>query len=467
VLRRLCLLALASFPALLAGVSPAVAQTDEGAWSQFQGDASHAGARTDAPAPPYSPTWSVRPEAASGQRLSAPVTGGGAIVVTSSTAVFAFEASTGAQRWTLERDGAPVSPAVTTIGDTRAVVYTDGRTADTAIVDAVDLEDGTSLWDAPPALEDESRTGVSVDDTQAYVADESGNVYAVGLADGSLEWTAPTAGNLAGPLAVGDGVVVAVTAASDNTRSASVVALDAATGDQRWSVTPNATATFGSLASIADGTVVVAFPDGSVVGLSADDGSEISRERIPALVSPFVSPALTGDSVVVADSNGTVHLVTPGGDPSWVFAFNEPVLRSSPVVAGDVAVVGFEDGSIGAVALDTGHMVFRSAPGPAPVSGMALTSDAVVVTRSGSGRPELVAFGTNPQGSLVDEPSPTVPVAADLAVGFGLAIATAAVIYVPGRLLARRRPVEDPAVADEDADVDDDADPNDGDEDER
>jgi outer membrane protein assembly factor BamB len=453
-------LAVASMCAILGRGAVAVAQTGDGEWSQFEGDPAHLGARADAPAPPYTPAWTIRPDAKPGQRLSSPVVAGGTVVATSPTAVVALGAADGSQRWTVERNGAPISPAVATVGSTDAVIYTDGRTPDTSVVDAVGLKDGAPVWDSPPSLKDESRTGVTVDDTQAYVGDESGNVYAVGLADGALAWSAPTAGNLAGPLAAGDGIVVAVTAASDNSRTGGVVAFDAATGDERWNVTPVATATFGSLASITGGAVVVAFPDGSVVGLSSDDGSELWRQRIPALVSPFVSPAVAGDSIVVADSNGSVHLVTSSGQPSWLFAFNEPVLRASPVVAGNTVVVGFEDGSIGAVAVDTGHMVFRSAAGPAPVGGIALTADAVIVTRSGAGRPEIVAFGTDPGGTLVDEPSATIPVASDLALGFALALVVGALIFVPGRIVSRRSPVEDPsAEAFDDPDRSQDGDP--------
>lgn len=459
MLRRLSTLAVLSVVALLGLAPGATAQTDDAGWVQFQGDAGHLGSRTNAPPPPYRATWTARPQAKTGQRLSSPVVADGAVLVTTSTALTAFHATDGTSLWSVQRDGAPISPAVATVGKAHAVIYTDGRTADTSVVDAVGVADGSSLWSTPPSLKDESRTGVTVDDTQAYVGDESDNVYAIGLSDGAIAWTMPAGGNLAGPVAVGDGVVVAVTASSDSERSASVVAFDAATGKERWRETPDATATFGSLASVTGGAVVVAFPDGSVVGLSTKDGSETWRERIPGLVSPFVGPAVHGDSVVLADSNGTIHLVTPGGDPSWVFAFNEPVLRASPVVAGDSIVLGFEDGSIGALALDTGHMVFRSAAEVGPVDGMALTADAIVATRSGSGRPEVVAFGTDLQGQLVDEQSPTVPVAGDLAIGFALALAVGAIIFVTGRLLARRTQVEDPSFGDADhLETDDDGD---------
>jgi outer membrane protein assembly factor BamB len=391
----------------------------------------------------------VTADAAWGSRLSAPVAAGGEILVAAPNALLAFDASDGSRQWSVKREGTAVSPAVATVGGAPIVVYTDGRGPDDATADAVDLETGEPVWDEPPALDDESRTGVTVDGTRAFVGDESGKVSSIDLTDGTLAWSEP-AGTIAGPVAAGDGIVVAVIAASDTSRSTTVVAFDEETGERRWSVTPDATATFGSLPSIARGVVVVAFPDGSVLGLSTSDGSQVWSERVPALVSPFVAPALADGSVFLADSNGGVHRVTPGGGTSWLFAFNDAVLRASPVIAGAAAITGFEDGSIGAVALDTGHMVFRSDPADVPVAGLALTTDVVVVVRSGSGRPQIVAYGTDPTGVLVDERSPTVPVAADLALGFALALVVGGAILVPGRLLARTHPVRDPSGADAD-----------------
>jgi outer membrane protein assembly factor BamB len=435
---------MACAPGLAAPVEAAAQPPEAGAWNQFQADSAHTGSLADAPAPPYAPTWSVQPDVASGRTLSAPVVAGGAVVVAAPNAVLALDASDGSQRWSVVRDGPAVSPAVAAIGEAPMVVYTDGRGPDDATVEAVDLASGEPVWDAPTALRDESKTGVTVDGSRAFVGDESGNLYALDLSDGRLTWTEP-AGTLAGPVAAGNGIVAAVVAASDTNRSTTVVAFDAETGDRRWSVTPDAAATFGSLPSITDGAVVVAFPDGSVLGLSTGDGSQLWSQRIPALVSPFVAPALADGSVFLADSNGSLHRVMPSGGASWLFAFNEAVLRASPVIAGDSAVVGFEDGSIGAVALDTGHMIFRSGSSDVPVSGIALTTEAVVVVRSGSGRPAIVAFGADPAGALLDVQSPTIPVARDLALGFAFALLVSAAILIPGRSVSRTHPVRDPS----------------------
>jgi outer membrane protein assembly factor BamB len=427
----------------------ASAQPDPaGDWPQFQADAAHGGFLADAAPPPYAPAWTVRPEAAPGQRLSAPVVGGGVVVVVSSDAILAYDASSGSQRWSVPRDGPAVSPGIAHGDAGQIVVYTDGRGPDTATVQAVDLATGAPAWGAPAALEDESKTGVTIEGTHAFVGDESGKLYAVDVADGAIAWT-ETAGVLAGPVAAGGGIVAAVAPASDDAPSTTVVAFDTETGDRRWSVTPDATATFGSLpAIIDDAAVVVAFPDGAVLGLSMSDGSQLWSERIPGLVSPFVAPATADGSVFLADANGGLHRVTPGGGPSWLFEFNEQALRASPVLTGTAALLGFQDGSVGVVALETGHMIFRSDATDVPVIAIALSSDAIVVTAGGSGRSEIEAFGTDPGGSLVDAQSPTIPVAGDLAIGLAVIVAVGAAIFVIGRLVSRRVPIEDPSETD-------------------
>jgi hypothetical protein len=150
--------------------------------------------------------------------------------------------------------------------------------------------------------------------------------------------------------------------------------------------------------------------------------------------------------------------VTPGAGSDWIYEFNEAILRASPVVAGDAVVVGLEDGSVGAVSLGTGRLVFRGAATDAPVGGIALTPDVIVVSRGGAGAPELAALATDPNGTLLDEASPTDPVPTDLALGFVIGLAVAAAIFVPGRAIARRVAIRDPATED-DADVDDGAEP--------
>jgi outer membrane protein assembly factor BamB len=441
----------------------ATVQATTGDWAQFQGDSAHSGARPGGPAPPYRASWSIHADVPGGETLSAPVVAGSSVFVTSPESALAFDASSGAQVWKTDRNAPPVSPAVASVGGHPAVLFTTGRDAGSSRIVAVDAASGRPLWKSPPALKDESRSGVTVDADRAFVGDESGNVYAIDLAHGTVVWTGETPGRVAGPLAAADGVVVAVVPASDANRSTTIVALDEATGKERWNVTPDAAATIASLASIVDGNAVVAFADGSVLGLSLRDGTQAWSARIPALVSPFVAPAVGGGSVYLADSSGGVHRVTPAAGERWLFEFNESILRASPVLIGDAVVVGLEDGSVAAVDSSSGNLVFRTAAASSPVAGIAIAGGTLIVVRSGTGRPTITAYETDPSGRLVDEASPTIPVTGDLAVGFALAIAVGAVVFVPALLLGGRRRLEDPSALD--GDEDDDGDRADDDED--
>jgi outer membrane protein assembly factor BamB len=443
---------------LALGPLTAAAQTAGGGWPQLQGDAAHTGLRPDAPRPPYAVAWTGRPDAPAGQHLSAPVVSSGVVVVTGPSALYAFHADDGTPAWSVPRDSVPSAPAIAAVDGREAVLSTDGRGPNTATFDAVDLRSGRSIWDAPVRLQGESKSGVTVEGSRAFVADEAGRLYAIDLSSGTISWTARTTGTVAGPVAAGEGLVVAVVAASQAARTAGVVAFDEATGEERWNVSPDPTATVGSLPAFVAGVVVVAFPDGEVFGLSPRDGSQAWRQRIPGAVYPLVSPAVLEGSVVLADSSGGVQLVAPGSGRRWLFQFNEPILRASPVVTRETVVVGFEDGSIGSVSLADGHLSFRSPPAASPVGGIALTDDAVVVSRGGSGRPQVVAFRTDPNGSLLDEASPTQPVAGRLALGFILGIVVGAAIYAPARVLVRRTPIRDPSAAsDEQAAEDEDS----------
>jgi outer membrane protein assembly factor BamB len=426
-------------------------------WTQFQGDAAHTGARSDGPGPPYARSWSIRPDAAAGQHLSAPVVAGTSVFVTGPDALYAFDTATGQQLWREARDAPPAAVAVASVGATRAVVYTTGRDADTSKVVAVDATTGKELWSSPATLEDVSRTGVAVDGGRAFVGDESGKVYAIDLADGTVAWTGQTPGKLAGPVVVGDGVVVAIAAATDTNRSTTIVGFDEATGDQSWSVVPDAAASFASLGAILDGDVVVAFPEGTVEGLSLEDGTRSWSARIPALVSPFVAPAVADGAVFLADSNGGAHRLEPGGGDGWLYEFNVAILRASPVVVDGALVIGLEDGSLGAVDVRSGHLIFRTATAGAPVDGLAVTPGEIVVVRSGAGRATITGYANDPTGSLLDERSPTVPVASRLALGFVLAVAVGAAIFVPARLLGAQRRLEDPSASPGDAGPDADA----------
>jgi outer membrane protein assembly factor BamB len=432
-------------------------EAEESAWPQFQGDATHSGRLAGGPEPPYRSAWTYRPDASADQLLTAPVASGTVFVVEGPDGLYAADVRTGQEVWVVERDGPPAVPAIAEVDGTAAVVYTDGRTADDARVLAVALADGEPLWDDPPALEAESRSGVTVEGDQALVADEDGRVYSVALDAGTISWTVKLDEPPSGPAAAAGGAVVVVLGSPGSNAPATVVSLSASTGEVDWSTSPDRAASFGSVASITDGTVVLTLPNGSVYGLSTRDGAQRWSIRFNALVSPFSAPAVDRGSAFLADTTGGLRRVTPDPGVEWLFQFNEGVLRSSPLVVGGSVLLGLGDGSIGAVSAETGHMTWRSGSAGAPVTGLGAAADTVLASRSGNGPPEVVGLVHDPEGSPVDVVSPTVPIPLDIVLAFG-----AAFVVVGGVLLAAFRGVARPRapIRDPSADADGDADPS-------
>ena len=415
-------------------------QTGTTTWPQFQGDAAHTGTLPDGPEPPYRSSWIYRPGASADQLLATPVASGSVFVVEGPDGLYAVDVRTGEELWTVERDGPPAIPAIATVAGTEAVVYTDGRAAEDARVVAVSLADGTPLWDEQPPLEAESRSGVTVHDGRALVADEDGTLYSVDLDAGTVAWKVKLDEAPSGPVAAdGDSVFVVVGSPSSD-GAAEVVSLSATTGEENWSTAPNRAASFGSLASVTDRTIVLALPNGLVYGLSTLDGSQEWSVRFNALVSPFSAPAVDEGSAYLADTTGGLRRVVPGSGVEWLFHFNESVIRSSPLVVGGSVLLGLGDGSIGAVSVETGHMTWRGGSAGAPVTGLGVIGETILVARSGSGTPEVVGLVRDPAGSLVDELSPTTPVPSDIVLWFGGAFAVVGgLLLLAFRGLAPRR----------------------------
>ncbi|MBI3648555.1 MAG: PQQ-like beta-propeller repeat protein [Actinobacteria bacterium] len=466
--RRLWAASLVALLALApAGVSSAKETPAPGPWPQFQGDPGHSGVAPDGPAPPYRQVWKFSFTPKKGEGLSAPVIDGTTVISVGPDAVYGVDLETGTQLWSVPRDGPPAPAAVAEAGGTTLLLFTDGGDAETSKLRAIDLATRKEAWDVP--LDSVSRSGVTVDGDHAFVGDAGGNVSAIDVVAGALDWSVAVGGEAKGPLAAAGGKVFVVPLSHEfkDSVTATVVALDAATGERVWSYAPRPPSSFASLASAADGEVVVASPgsigDSQVRGLSADSGSELWSGRIGSVVFPFVAPAVAGEAVYVADGTGGVHAIDRStGRQAWLFQLNERVVRGSPVVVGDHVLLGLSDGTLAAVDATTGHLVWRSPPAPGLIGPLAVTADTIVALQGG-GKGGLVAFAHDDAGTLVDLESPTVPRYGAIIGRFALAfVAVGAAILVPLTLVARRvGPTdfgepdgddEDDALADDDGD---------------
>ncbi len=292
------------------------------------------------------------------------------------------------------------------------------------------------------ALKAPSRTGVTIDGGRVFVADGDGNVYAADLATGTMLWSYPLPAAPAGPVTVADGKVFAIPygGSSQSRVDAAMIALDEQTGNKIWEKILVPSSSLASLPSSAGGVVVAAYPDGVAYGLSTDNGNVVWSARTTGVVSPFVAPALsTGTALLGEISGGLQQIDTAVPDRRWLFEFNQQVIQSSPVLVGRFGLIGVGDGSVGAVDLTTGHLVWRSSTSSGYIGVISVGKGSLVAVRGGD-QPALLCFRADPAGALIDVPSPTVPRPASILFGFTLALLImSTLILAPFRLLLGRR----------------------------
>jgi outer membrane protein assembly factor BamB len=141
-------------------------------------------------------------------------------------------------------------------------------------------------------------------------------------------------------------------------------AFDLKTGRQLWSHKLKAPLAGGPAAGL--GLVVVGSSKGEVIALSQTDGSPSWRIRINAEV--LSAAAIGGDLVVVRGVDGRMHgLSIRDGSEIWVAEQQVPRLSlrgtSVPVLAGDLAIAGFDNGRVAAVAISNGTTAWDTAVG--------------------------------------------------------------------------------------------------------
>ena len=466
VCAAMAVVALAS-PVLLART--ATAQERPG-WSQFQAGPGHEGVLADGPQPPYRVRWTL--PAPAGDAVSGAVVAGDVAVAVGEEAVYGIDIGSGVVAWQIPRSGGPLSmPAIGASGGGRTLVYLEGPapsdggaspspsagaspsspsasaspgpsavedgTADASTLVALALGDRSELWRTP--LGAISRSGVTIDGATAFVGDQDGTVYAISLDDGTITWSQTVDGRVDTPIAVSQDRVYVV-ARNLDTPQVAIAAFDAATGDRAWpAVDVQASSTAGSSPVAGGGSVYVGSADRRIRALDAADGAERWATLALSVFSPATSLALDGASVYAADIGGGLYrLDATDGQRRWSFHLNDVVFRSSPVVSGSSVLLGMGDGRLVAVDVSSGHLVWESAASPGLIGTIALSPEAVIAVKGG-GDAGLVAFEHDPEGTLLDVPSPTQLDAGTTLSRYALAAAVVFVAaFVPG-LWARRR----------------------------
>jgi outer membrane protein assembly factor BamB len=391
--------------------SPAVQQSDVSSkrWSQFQADATNSGLTetlgpndgtvaweydTAGPGqstgtPPATGTpYEDMPDDPGDNVVSSPAVVDGTVYVGNNDGtLYAIDAVSGEETWSYETDEEVMSsPAV--VDGTVYVGSHDER------LHAVDADSGDREWVfeadgtvfASPTYRDET----------LYFGSQNGSMYAVDTA-GEKRWQRSVGDRVDSTAAVADDTVYVGT--WDDDRTGSVVALDAASGEQ-----VNEYPAGGEVAcspTVVDG--VVYFGDYARVFYAVDTGTaELvwGREFDGAILS---SPVVDDGTVYVAGFDNTLWaLDVENGDIEWSYATEDQIF-SSPAVTPNTVYVGSADDKLHAIDRASGGELFTVETGEAVLSSPAVTADAVFV---GSSDSRVYAVG-DPSGG--DSTSATAP----------------------------------------------------------
>jgi outer membrane protein assembly factor BamB len=161
-----------------------------------------------------------------------------------------------------------------------------------ATLTAIDMPTGAILWQSPQ-LDDPA----AADGTFVGARRTSGppTVAAIDAASGEERWTAPGSASYGDLLAVGDGVI-AVMDAGEN-RGLDLIAYELSSGDERWQVTQTSHI---AQPQMIDGTSLIMLWEGEFSVLSTTDGSTIWGATEPFGSTWMNSVGSNGDTVFVA-----------------------------------------------------------------------------------------------------------------------------------------------------------------------
>jgi outer membrane protein assembly factor BamB len=322
--------------------------------------------------------------------------------------MYALDATRGDELWHFDGDS-PVASTAAVAGD--LVFYGDRA----GVLRALDRADGTLRWDLPTGADiplpwgnegwDYYTSSPAVLGGSVLFGSRDGHLYAVEAETGSVLWRYPTEGQIWSSPAVADSTVFVGSA------DGSLHAVDLASGEPRWRYDTegrsHVSAEFGfdrrtiqSSPAVADGRVFFGSRDGFVYAVEAETGSlawRFDQEVSWCITSPgvdsgvvyagssdglfaqalhadsgeelwrtstefrvFASPALSGETVLVADHAGVLFaLDRRTGAERWRFRAGQAI-QSSPVVANGVVYVGSDDGVVYAIDGTDGPSLHRA-----------------------------------------------------------------------------------------------------------
>lgn len=294
----------------------------------------------------------------------APVVANGTLFVGADDGtVRAFDAATGAPRWSFTRTVGVSSQLgldgyVAVSGDTVFV------TSDSGAVYALDATTGKQRWlYTLPTPQTNIYTTPKLAFGLVYFGSGglSGAVYALDMTTGAVRWSATQQGGFDGQI-----VVVGDTLYAGANDADTVHAYDAKTGASRWSY--NTGPQVHAPPAVGADTVYVGAQDLAVYAIRTADQSlawkfQTGGDAPTALIGTGAAPTLDGQTLYVGSQGGVVYaLDTATGKPRWQVTLNSPI-DAPPTLRDDTLFVTTEAGAVVALRPSDGATVWRTMAG--------------------------------------------------------------------------------------------------------
>lgn len=318
---------------------PTVASPATRDWYAFKGDPGRTGANgAKAPLMPER-RWDAAGTVGVGI-FAPPVVGHGLVVFAGlDRKVHAVDGASGFKQW--EQPLPAMVYASPTIAEDKVLVQAVNGT-----LLAFDLRNGTERWRAE--LGEKTSASPLVVNGVAYTVTEPGTVYALDIGDGKTRWNrtlAPVQSTVA-PLFVSGRLIV-------GDARGFVHGLHALTGQTLWTASVGAPVT---ATPVAAGKQVVV-PTFGLRGLEVESGRVLWTKALAGFVRS--SPAYQAGVLVFGDPEGPgiVGANALNGERLWRVP-TRLFVRSAPTIAQDVAVVAADDGSLFALRLRNGTVLW-------------------------------------------------------------------------------------------------------------
>jgi outer membrane protein assembly factor BamB len=291
---------------------------------------------------------------------SSPIVANGVVYANSAAGrLDAFDASTGAGKWSFQMSAGNVAGSVISPAEANGVVYDIGGGCNNpngcTTLYAIDASSGIQLWSSsiPPL----SATLV-VANGIVYVSSNGGNLWAfnastgVDLWDNTPDIDGPAAADMMAAVANG---IVYTKAANYNY----LYAQSATSGAVLWSAqTTDATYSGGSSPTVANGIVYVYAP-GKLSAFNATTGAPLWSDAAGAIAPSETSPAVANGVVYLSSNDGKLAAFdATTGAPIW--SSGTSVSTSSPVLANGVVYVGGTDRKLEGFNATTGTLLWSS-----------------------------------------------------------------------------------------------------------